>query len=80
MLRMEKFIQEVNNDGVIAFGGGSAIDVGKAVAFMSCQSRPIWDFEDIGDYWKRANSKNIPNIIAVPTATGTGSETEELQL
>tara|TARA_A100001011_G_scaffold149690_1_gene157957 strand:- start:1155 stop:2312 length:1158 start_codon:yes stop_codon:yes gene_type:complete len=67
--------KKFNNDGVIAFGGGSAIDVGKAVAFMSCQSRPIWDFEDIGDYWKRANSKNIPNIIAVPTTAGTGSET-----
>ena len=43
-----------NCDGVIAFGGGSGLDVGKAVAFMSGQSRPIWDFEDIGDYWKRA--------------------------
>ena len=62
-------------DGVIAIGGGSALDVGKAIAFMSCQSRPIWDFEDIGDYWKRANSDKIAPIIAVPTTAGTGSET-----
>ena len=62
-------------DGVIAFGGGSGLDVGKAIAFMSGQSRPIWDFEDIGDYWKRANENNIAPIIAVPTTAGTGSET-----
>ena len=64
-----------NHDGVIAFGGGSGLDVGKAVAFMSVQSRPIWDFEDIGDYWTRANSNGIAPIIAVPTTAGTGSET-----
>ena len=62
-------------DGVIAFGGGSGLDVGKAIAFMSGQSRPIWDFEDIGDYWKRANETKIIPIIAVPTTAGTGSET-----
>ena len=62
-------------DGVIAFGGGSGLDVGKAIAFMSGQKRPIWDFEDIGDYWKRADEKNIAPIIAVPTTAGTGSET-----
>ena len=62
-------------DGVIAFGGGSGLDVGKAIAFMSGQSRPIWDFEDIGDYWKRADETNIAPIIAVPTTAGTGSET-----
>ena len=62
-------------NGVIAFGGGSGIDVGKAIAFMSGQSRPIWDFEDVGDYWKRADEKNIAPIIAVPTTAGTGSET-----
>ena len=62
-------------DGVIAFGGGSGLDVGKAVAFMSGQSRPIWDFEDLGDYWKRADETNIAPIIAVPTTAGTGSET-----
>jgi alcohol dehydrogenase class IV len=62
-------------DGVIAFGGGSALDVGKAVAFMSGQDRPIWDFEDIGEYWKRANEKKISPIIAIPTTAGTGSET-----
>ena len=62
-------------DGVIAFGGGSALDVGKAIAFMSGQNRPIWDFEDIGDYWKRANEKKISPIIAIPTTAGTGSET-----
>ena len=64
-----------NHDGVIAFGGGSGLDVGKAVAFMSAQSRPIWDFEDVGDYWTRANSDGIAPIIAVPTTAGTGSET-----
>jgi len=64
-----------NHDGVIAFGGGSGLDVGKAVAFMSVQSRPIWDFEDIEDYWTRANSDGIAPIIAVPTTAGTGSET-----
>ena len=62
-------------DGVIAFGGGSALDVGKAIAFMSAQNRPIWDFEDVGDYWKRANEKEISPIIAIPTTAGTGSET-----
>ena len=64
-----------NCDGVIAIGGGSAIDVGKAIAFMSGQNRPIWDFEDIGDYWKRADEKKISPIIAIPTTAGTGSET-----
>ena len=64
-----------NSDGVIAIGGGSALDVGKAVAFMSGQNRPIWDFEDIVDYWKRANGDNIAPIIAIPTTAGTGSET-----
>ena len=73
----EGVIEFKNNscDGVIAFGGGSGLDVGKSIAFMSGQSRPIWDFEDIGDYWKRADEKNIAPIIAVPTTAGTGSET-----
>ena len=70
-----KEFKQNNCDGVIAFGGGSGLDVGKAIAFMSAQTRPIWDFEDIGDYWKRANNENIPPIIAIPTTAGTGSET-----
>ena len=70
-----KIFNEFKCDGVIALGGGSGLDVGKAIAFMSGQSRPIWDFEDIGDYWKRADERNIPPIIAVPTTAGTGSET-----
>lgn len=70
-----KEFKKNNCDGVIAFGGGSGLDVGKAIAFMSAQTRPIWDFEDIGDYWKRANNENIPPIIAIPTTAGTGSET-----
>ena len=64
-----------NCDGVIAFGGGSAIDVGKAIAFMSGQILSIWDFEDIGNNWTKANSKKIAPIIAIPTTAGTGSET-----
>ena len=64
-----------NCNGVIAFGGGSGLDVGKAVAFMSGQTLPIWDFEDKGDNWTKANSDKIAPIIAVPTTAGTGSET-----
>ena len=64
-----------SNDGVIAVGGGSGMDVGKGIAFMAGQNRPLWDFEDISDYWTRANSEVIKPIIAVPTTAGTGSET-----
>ena len=63
------------HDGVIAVGGGSGMDVGKGIAFMAGQDRPLWDFEDVGDYWTRANSEAIQHIIAVPTTAGTGSET-----
>ncbi len=66
--------QKGNHDGVIAFGGGSGIDLGKMIAFMAGQTRPIWDFEDIGDWWTRADSKVIAPIVAVPTTAGTGSE------
>ena len=69
------YYKKKNCDGVIAFGGGSGLDVGKAVAFMSGQTLPIWDFEDVGDNWKKANSDLIAPIIAVPTTAGTGSET-----
>ena len=69
------FYKEKKCDGVIAFGGGSGLDVGKAIAFMSGQALPIWDFEDVGDNWKKANSEKISPIIAVPTTAGTGSET-----
>ena len=69
------FYKKKNCDGVIAFGGGSALDVGKAVAFMTGQTLPIWNFEDVGDNWKKANPDKIAPIIAVPTTAGTGSET-----
>jgi alcohol dehydrogenase class IV len=62
------------HDGVVAIGGGSALDVGKCVAFMAAQARPVWDFEDVGDWWKRARTEGIAPIIAVPTTAGTGSE------
>ncbi len=62
------------HDGVIAFGGGSGLDLGKMVAFMSGQSRPVWDFEDVADWWTRADAAAIAPIIAVPTTAGTGSE------
>ncbi len=63
-----------DHDGVVAFGGGSALDVGKVVAFLSGQVRPLWDFEDVGDWWTRANSDGIAPVVAVPTTAGTGSE------
>jgi alcohol dehydrogenase class IV len=62
------------HDGVVAFGGGSGLDLAKMVAFMSGQTRPLWDFEDIGDWWTRADPAGIAPIVAVPTTAGTGSE------
>ena len=70
-----KQFNDGKHDGVIAVGGGSGMDTGKGIAFMSSQSRPLWDFEDIGDYWTRAKSETIKPIIAIPTTAGTGSET-----
>ena len=61
-------------DGVVAFGGGSALDLGKAVALTAGQSRPVWDFEDVDDWWTRADADAIRPAIAVPTTAGTGSE------
>ncbi|MTI08521.1 iron-containing alcohol dehydrogenase [Curvivirga aplysinae] len=69
-----KLYKENGHDGVICFGGGSALDLGKIIAFMSGQTRPVWDFEDIGDWWTRADPDGIAPIIAVPTTAGTGSE------
>ena len=62
------------HDGVVAFGGGSGLDLGKLVAFMAGQRRPVWDFEDVGDWWTRADAAAIAPIVAVPTTAGTGSE------
>jgi alcohol dehydrogenase class IV len=62
------------HDGVVAFGGGSALDAGKVIAFMSGQTRPLWDFEDIGDWWTRANIDGMAPVVAIPTTAGTGSE------
>jgi len=69
-----KVFREGGHDGVIAFGGGSGLDLGKMVAFMSGQTRPVWDFEDVGDWWTRADPAGIAPNIAVPTTAGTGSE------
>ncbi len=62
------------HDGIVAIGGGSAIDVGKIVALAARQSEPLWAFEDIGDNWTRADPDLIAPVIAVPTTAGTGSE------
>ncbi|MGB8691931.1 MAG: iron-containing alcohol dehydrogenase, partial [Steroidobacteraceae bacterium] len=63
-----------SHDGVVAMGGGAALDTGKVVAFMSGQTRPLWDFEDIGDWWTRADAAGIAPVVAIPTTAGTGSE------
>ena len=66
--------KEGNHDGVIAFGGGSGLDLGKLVAFMVGQDGSVWDFEDVSDWWTRANPNTIFPIVAIPTTAGTGSE------
>ncbi|MEM8542006.1 MAG: iron-containing alcohol dehydrogenase, partial [Pseudomonadota bacterium] len=66
--------REGGYDGVIAFGGGSGLDLAKVIAFMAGQTRPLWDFEDIGDWWTRADADAIAPVVAVPTTAGTGSE------
>jgi alcohol dehydrogenase class IV len=67
-------LRKGGHDGVVAFGGGSALDAGKVIAFMAGQTRPMWDFEDVGDWWKRADPQGIAPVVAVPTTAGTGSE------
>jgi alcohol dehydrogenase class IV len=67
-------MRDGGHDGVVAFGGGSALDAGKVIAFMRGQTRPMWDFEDVGDWWTRADPAGIAPIVAVPTTAGTGSE------
>jgi len=69
-----KTYNDGGHDGVIAFGGGSGLDLGKVIAFMCGQTRPVWDYEDVGDWWTRADADKIAPIIAVPTTAGTGSE------
>jgi len=69
-----KAFKDGGHDGVIAFGGGSGLDLGKLVAFFAGQTRPLWDFEDIDDWWTRADADAIAPIVAVPTTAGTGSE------
>ncbi|HEY7689296.1 MAG TPA: iron-containing alcohol dehydrogenase, partial [Dongiaceae bacterium] len=69
-----KVYRSGKHDGVVAFGGGSALDAGKAIALMAGQKRPIWDFEDVGDNWLRVDPAGVAPIIAVPTTSGTGSE------
>ena len=67
-------LRQGGHDGVVALGGGSALDCGKVIAFMAGQDRPLWDFEDVGDWWTRANADGIAPIVAIPTTAGTGSE------
>lgn len=69
-----KVYRDGNYDGIIGFGGGSALDAAKVIALVAGQSHEIWDFEDVGDNWNRADVNKIAPIIAVPTTAGTGSE------
>lgn len=68
------YYRDNGHDGIIAIGGGSALDAGKAVALMVGQTRPLWDFEDVGDNWTRVREEGMAPVIAVPTTAGTGSE------
>lgn len=74
MLAGVEAFRKGGHDGVVAFGGGSALDCGKLIAFMAGQTRPVWNFEDVGDWWTRADADAIAPVVAVPTTAGTGSE------
>ena len=74
LARAKDRIKNGKHDSVIAMGGGSALDVGKLAAFMCVQELPIWEFEDVGDLWKKAITKGILPVLAIPTTSGTGSE------
>ena len=67
-------VEQGGFDGVVAMGGGSGLDLAKLVAFMAGQTRPVWDFEDVGDNWTRADADAIAPVVAIPTTAGTGSE------
>lgn len=67
-------LNSLDSDGIVAIGGGSALDLGKLIAFMAVQTLPVWEFEDFGDLWKKAEAEGILPIIAIPTTAGTGSE------
>ncbi len=67
-------LKSLDSDGIVAIGGGSALDLGKLIAFMAVQTLPVWEFEDFGDLWKKADAEGILPIIAIPTTAGTGSE------
>jgi len=69
-----KALVDGNHDGVIAFGGGSAIDVAKAIALSAHQTGTLWDFEDVGDNWLRVDENKCVPLVAIPTTSGTGSE------
>jgi alcohol dehydrogenase len=69
-----RVLRDGSHDGVVAVGGGSGLDAGKVIAFMAGQTRPLWEFEDVGDWWRRADPAGIRPIVAVPTTAGTGSE------
>jgi alcohol dehydrogenase class IV len=66
--------QAGGHDGVVAFGGGSGLDVGKLVALMHGQRVSLFDLEDVDNWWTRADASKIAPIIAIPTTAGTGSE------
>ena len=69
-----KVFKDNGHDGIIAFGGGSGLDLGKLVALMAGQKVSVWDLEDVDDWWTRANADVIAPVIAIPTTAGTGSE------
>lgn len=59
-----------NYDGVIAFGGGSAIDAAKAVALVAHQPCSLWEARNSAN----VDASLMLPVVAVPTTAGTGSE------
>ena len=64
------------HDAVIAIGGGSAMDGGKAICLTARNEIDLWDFEWEAPPAEIGPDQPFPHLVTIPTTAGTGAETE----